>query len=280
MNQHTIRHDKSRPKAPKPAAVEKRMAVRPAKDAHAPLGINERHGDRRLFVDFGRALEDGLRLLGAAPGTLDRIRDAEQGQPAAQHYGPSGRRAVLWCAVHESDHCTELDTAGEAIPCSTLFSHQMRPDAVGEAAISPDQARADEKTLTEAMRAVCTEVEKAMVVAAAHSARQARLAQRREAEEENRRWCENCARIDNPVTKQPRKEWPRGQSKTDVGGRLEHAAYLCEWCAKIVVRTAELYGAGRVPTLEELHRHHDEGKRIMLPVPGAISAAPTRPPAA
>lgn len=282
-NPHRKTHSKRRPKVPK--IPEKERELRTAKDAHSPLGTNQRPSDARLLADLERAHDDLGRLIGALPGVLARLRDAEQGQPAAQSYGEGGARVVLWCSRHESDRCTEPDSAGELIPCSTLIAHPMRPDSVGEAAVNPDQARADETTLVRAIvgdptlqnGGLVAQVERAMVVVAAWSPRAADVAAlRRKAEDDNRTWCENCATIDNPITGQPRKEWPRGQGKTTVGGRLPFPMYLCDWCCKIVVRTAEVLGTGRVPTEAELHRHHDEGKPVHIAVdPQAISASRT-----
>jgi hypothetical protein len=88
--------------------------------------------------------------------------------------------------------------------------------------------------------------------------------------------CGIFAATPDPITGQPRKEWPRGQGKTTVGGRLPFPMYLCDWCCKIVARTAEVLGTGRVPTEAELHRHHDEGKPVHIAVdPQAISASRT-----
>lgn len=181
-NPHRKTHSKRRPKVPK--IPEKERELRTAKDAHSPLQPNQRPSDARLLADLERAYEDLGRLIGALPGVLGRLRDAEQGQPAAQAYGDNGRRVVLWCSRHESDRCTEPDSAGELIPCSTLIAHPMRPDSVGEAAVNPDQARADETTLVRAIvgdptlqnGGLVAQVERAMVVVAAWSPRAADVA--------------------------------------------------------------------------------------------------------
>lgn len=225
---------------------------------------NERHGDKAIQAELNQALGEAMRLAMRLPYTLDRMRDAEQGQPGAQSLDSGGPRTVLWCWEHESDHCTEPDSAGEEIPCSGLVTHPMRPDGVGEQAISPDQARADEKLLLRRVRGIIKAIAAAGEPEARYTPRPARAEQRRQAEAENQRWCECCAQVKNPITKQPREEWPHTQTKTTVGGRLAVAMYLCRWCMDFVVRTEGQPDGPRIARPDELERRFS-GKKVHLP---------------
>jgi hypothetical protein len=69
--------------------------------------------------------------------------------------------------------------------------------------------------------------------------------------------CESCARITGPAGV-PRWEPPIGPLCTDVAGALPEPARLCRWCWDAVSRW------GRLPTVEELARHHD-GRRVSWP---------------
>ena len=240
-----------------------RMNVRPAKEAHAPLRPNERHGDLRLLVDFEAALENGTRLLNGATETLERLRDASGGQPPSQSYegNSGGQSGVLWCDVHQSDRCTEPNTAGDEVQCRDLISHFARPDRVGEAAVRPDAARDDERTMTDAMRRTIVAIEAATVVASAWSGtRTPTPGERDRAAEANRRWCQAHLAATNPNNGQPYKVEPIRQAPSNCGGRLATSMRLCRWCETFVTRTEDSADGPRVPNAEEIVIHESGGK--------------------
>lgn len=70
--------------------------------------------------------------------------------------------------------------------------------------------------------------------------------------------CTSCARL--PGARGRRWEPPDGRlaGPTTVGGRLEAPTWLCVWCVE------RLRSWGRLPTVDELDRHH-AGRRVPWP---------------
>lgn len=220
---------------------------------------NYRHSDARLFADADRGLADLTRLVHALPGILDRLRDLEAGQPGAQNTEQdrtSGQTTRRWCFVHQTDHIVH----GEPQDCAGVTVIPAKVDTTGESAIADDQARADERQLLRHVRAALTSIESAMQIAAHNTPRPASSIDRKRAAADNRRWCESCARVDNPITGRPREEWPHTDAPTTVAGRLPHAMRLCRWCYDQVIKTEEDLDGPRLPHLEELLLHHGRGK--------------------
>lgn len=230
-----------------------------------PLPPNWRHSDARLKVDTDRAASDLARLANGLTALLDRIRDNEAGQPGAQNTEQdrtSGTGTRRWCFVHDSDHVTIEDGVRMNEDCAHVQVIPSRADPTGETAISPDGARRDELDLLDALHRIAGNVEVAMKIASRNTPRSASSIARRQAEKDNQRWCESCSRIDNPVTGQPRQEWPHTQTPTTVGKRLGHPMILCRWCYDEVVRTGEHCADGpRLPYLEELLLYHGRGRK-------------------
>lgn len=219
-------------KPPKP----KDLNVRNAKDASAPLRINERHGDGRLIRDIDRAYND-LTAMTLDPGAfLDRVRDAEAGQPSAQSYDTA-----------------KVSGGGTGNP--TLAAYMSR-----------DQARLDEATWVHAMEQVAHWTEAAMNAYVPHTPKPATAKQRRDAAADNRMWCESCVRHTDEATGQPRKvePWKALTAKTTCGGLLEVPMWLCQFCYSVVKRTAEAeVTKARLPHMAEL-KDNAEGRRVKI----------------
>lgn len=194
---------------------------------------NWRHGDtatRQTLEHTARQLTD---LAATMPHDLDRIRDAQPGHPAAARTDTdrtNGSANRLWCDRHESDRCTEVDTAGQAVPCSTLLSRPHRSDPTGEAGIHPTPASQAERDYHRGVRAIATATDTLAALVARHDTRTATAAERRDVEGANTRWCESCLRADDPNTLRPRQATPRNQQRTDIAGRLDRPRDLCGSC--------------------------------------------------
>lgn len=188
-----------------------------------------RHEDRRMWRIVAELGDDRLTVPNLQAGLL-LIREAQT---------VDLRRNPLWCDNHESDKGCDCDTR-----VAIVAAH----DGTGEAAITPDKARSDEKAISAALDR--GDVGAVVRIVATYEQRSATTLEMRRVELENDPGCESCVRLE-------RWEPPRG-NPTDVKGNLPKRMDLCSWCYRWVLDT------GRIPTSKELEEHH-RGKHVFRP---------------
>lgn len=199
----------------------------------------------KVTNQLDQALEDGLRARHALPDVLRTMRDAMEGQPAAQSYDTlRGGKRILWCWEHEHElkvcHKRGHDCLGESIPVD---------DQTGEAAISADQARADQRETIRDVAALALITDRLISRFSRYQAKAATEKQRRETEQANDPGCELCHRVGQFSP-------PRVLS-SDAKGNLDRPHRLCIWHYEFVLAT------GRKPTDDE-ERAHIAGKPVRL----------------
>lgn len=124
------------------------------------------------------------------------------------------------------------------------------------AGIGADRALADERELDDCLTAATRAVNRAWTIAASYPpAHTATAAERRTLGLGDGPYCASCARTPRGDGS-PRQEPIRANltGPTDVGGRLAEPVALCDWCYRAVVDW------GRLPTPEEVERHHTRGR--------------------
>lgn len=208
----------------------------------------------RIYHQFDRDLEDGLRVLSSLAAVEKRMRD-RMPTLAAASYDTERSGAIAWCDTHEREvtACRRKRLLCRGVPLPKIT------DQTGDAAISAvyehawamgDYAEMVHVAI-DGMLAICR------IYATDEDPAAGRISE--DVEEENRPKCVVHARygfLTDARGKEPTVVKHKGEACLDVPVRL------CEWCEKQVRSIKVETGQGRLPNRSEVTRH---GRRIGLP---------------